>query len=419
MSSSGINCPLTWQGVGDITIFLGLVGLTLMEHGLVREGFSSHLLLKNWLQFSVGIVAWWLLGYGFAFGNVEESEFIGKKNFGGEDWLQERDHNHGACASFFALCGFFVLFVINGAISERTKYHVYQWYAWWVMLFAWPVVVAWSWGGGWLDMELDKPLIDNGGAINVHLFAGAFGLIGAIFLGPRIGRYSSSPSVFHMKFHVAYILGATLVILGIFGLNQSLSPDGVSRGLSAVNTWICAGVSSIVSLKLLTIFSTDIHTHLIAIYQGFIAGMICVSNSAYNTTPWQAGLLGLISGIVFAAGFYFCRFNKIDDVLNVTATFFFPGIIGGILPGFITDDNGCFWQGISGHTLATQVVGVIVVTGWSMTWAVILFGSMAVFKAFRLDKDLELSKLNTCEIKQTGWKLPEGAENTARESNQS
>jgi len=175
------------------------------------------------------------------------------------------------------------------------------------MLFAWPVVVAWSWGRGWLDSELDKPLIDIGGAINVHLFAGAFGLIGAIFLGPRIKRYNSSPGDFHMKLPVAYILGATLVILGIFGLNQSLSPDGVSRGLSAVNTWICAGVSSIVSLKLLTIFSTDIHTHLIAIYQGFIAGMIAVSNSAYNTTPWQAGLLGLISGIFFALGFYFCK----------------------------------------------------------------------------------------------------------------
>jgi len=76
------------------------------------------------------------------------------------------------------------------------------------------------------------------------------------------------------------------------------------------------------------------------------------------------------------------------------------------LPGFITDDNGCFWQGISGHTLATQVVGVIVVTGWSMTWAAILFGSMKIFGAFRLEEELEVSKLNTCEIKQTGWKLP-------------
>mmetsp|Transcript_28049 Transcript_28049/g.27735 ORF Transcript_28049/g.27735 Transcript_28049/m.27735 type:complete len:250 (-) Transcript_28049:65-814(-) len=239
------------------------------------------------------------------------------------------------------------------------------------------------------------------------MFAGAFGLIGAILLGPRPGRYDDPDSKeWEIAFPTTYIVGAVLVILGIFGLNISLSPTDAARGLAACNSWICGGMSAIVTLKLLTLMKKDLHTHYVAVYQGFIAGMIVISDSAYDTTPWQAGLCGILSGIIFAAGFYFCRVARIDDVMNVTATFFLPGLIGGILPGFITDANGCFWDGKSGDTLSTQVIAVLVVLGWSLTWGALLFGIMAIFKSLRLDDNVISNELEGCEIKQRGWQLP-------------
>jgi len=346
-----------------------------------------------------------VLGYGFAFGNVADSEFIGNRNFGGEKWLTERSENHGACASFFALCGFFVLFVINGGMSEKVKYHVYVVLAFMIMLFVWPVIVAWSWGGGWLAIELKKDLIDVGGAINIHMFAGAIGLMGAIFSGYRRGRWRPRKAArFTIQMYPIYIIGAVLLILGIFGLNFSIGQSRADQmGMSAANSWICAGATSIVALKLLTLFSKDLHTHTIAIYQGFIAGMVVISSSAYNTTPWQAGIVGIMTGVFFAFTYKFVLYLQIDDPMSVTATFLVPGLVGGILPGFITDEDGCFWQGISGHTLSTQVIGVIVVLGWALAWAVILFTILTVVGGMRLRDHIQKYGLKNTLILQSGF----------------
>lgn len=272
------------------------------------------------------------------------------------------------------------------------------------MVFVWPVVISWSWGGGWLTLALKKDLIDVGGAINVHMFAGAIGLIGALFTGHRRGRWrAKKANKFVIQNQGYYIIGSTLTILGIFGLNMSLNQNSNEKGLSAANTWICAGVSSIVSLKLLTIYKTDLHTHTIAIYQGFIAGMVIISDSGYNTTPWQAGLTGILSGVIFASAYMIIILTKVDDVLNVTATWLAPGLIGGFLPGFLTDDDGVFWDGISGHTLSTQVIGVIVVLGWALTWACLIFGFLKILGTLTLGKHIQKFSLDRTELRQTGW----------------
>lgn len=139
--------------------------------------------------------------------------------------------------------------------------------------------------------------------------------------------------------------------------------------------------------------------------------MIVISNSAFDTTPWQAGLVGLISGLFFSIGIWFIKSTRIDDALQVTGTFLIPGILGGILPGFLSDADGVFWQGKSGITLGTQVIGVIVVLGWSLTWAVIIFGSLKVFKKLALDREIQVHGLDGLEIRQTGYKLSQEVKN--------
>ncbi|CAG9326672.1 amt_5 [Blepharisma stoltei] len=403
-----MSAPTILVGTSDSLVYLGLIGLTMMEYGLARKNFADYILFKNWIQFSVGIVAWWLIGFAFAWGNAgDHSNFIGETYFGGEDWLLDKKRSHGITAAYSALVGFFILFIINGAIMERAHYIVYPFVAWWVIVWVWPVIVAWGWGWGWLMGEVgdENNLIDGGGAITIYIFAGTFALVGAIICGKRAGKYDGSQvrEPFRMTNYAFYTIGATLTILGVFGMNMTGGSNVSSFGMAEVNTWICGGMSSIVALKLYTFTRRDLESHYISVFQGFIAGEVLISSSAFDTTPWQAGICGIMAGIVFFLGVHFHRILKIDNPMHITATFLFPGFIGGFLPGFITDTYGVFWEGTEGHTLSTQVVGVFVIFGWSAFWAIIVFGVLKFFKVASLPEDLQREGLVGCEITQTGF----------------
>ena len=192
--------------------------MTLLEFGLSRKGFGHYLLVKNFLQFSLAVVFYWLLGYGFSYGNTD-SHFIGKDNFGGYKWLSDSDYSHGSCFSYNVLVGIFVIFVINTALIEKVSYITYVVFPICLMIFIWPVVVAWSWGGGWLYKSMKASMIDYGGSVTIFAFAGGFGLVGAIVSGKRQNRFEN-PSEFKIVYPEIYVLGAFLTILGIFGLGS-------------------------------------------------------------------------------------------------------------------------------------------------------------------------------------------------------
>ncbi|CAG9319946.1 unnamed protein product [Blepharisma stoltei] len=387
----------------------------MMEYGICRKGFGNHIIVKNWLQFSIGFAAWWLVGYGFAFGDPYHNEFIGRRFFGGDDWLKQRDKHHGSCASFFGLAGIFTIFIVNCAIAEKVKYLVYPFIAFAIMAWIWPVVVAWNWGGGWLYSEIkDVPMIDLGGTITVFLFAGSIAYVAAILTGKRLGRFDQrTEHYFYMESHVIYVLGATLTMLGIFGLTISLAPTNTHRGIGAINSWICGSLSAITAYMLMTMSKHDLHTHYIAIYQGFIAGQVMIASSAFNSAVWQAGIVGVMSGVWFTLFYTIFRWMRIDDTMNVSATFGAPAFLGGFLPGFITDTYGIFWQESSGHNLAAQVVGVFTIMGWAMFWAIIVFLLLRVIGMLILDDVMQKETLEGTEIGMSGYYAPGTSEKVA------
>ena len=346
-----------------------------MEYGISRKSMSSHILLKNFLQFSVGIICFWLLGYSFSTQNVK-SKFIGENYFGGDDWLN--NPSIGTNFSYLVTLGTFIVFIVNCAISEKTQYGAYVIITISIMLFVWPVVVAWLWGGGWLAVSMTNSMIDLGSA-TVYEFAGAFGVCGAVITGRRPNKYNLKRAKYNMTSQHVYVLGAFLTILGCFGVPGVIpqTTNSHNGGIGIANLWICGAVSSITSLKLLTVVCYEFDRHYIAIYQGFIAGMVFITSSCGNTTPWEAGLHGLMSGGVFALTFYLFNWLKLDDSMYVGPTFLFPGIFGGILPGFIDHDFGVYWAGWnSGETLLSNVVGTTTIFFWAVFWGIAVFGTL-------------------------------------------
>jgi ammonia channel protein AmtB len=351
------------------------------------------------LQFSLAVIVYWLIGYAFSYGDVQ-SEFIGEEYFGGDDWLQKEYEGHGYCFSYNVLVGIFVIFIVNNALVEKVSYITYVVYPICLLIWIWPVVVAWSWGSGWLHDEIEDRMLDYGGSVTVFTFAGAFGFIGAILSGRRSKRFKK-PENFKIENIEIYVLGAFLTILGVLGIGFSQQPG--KGGIALANLWICGAVSSVVGLKLLTIFKKDTDDHYIAIYQGFIAGMVFIASSAGNTRPWVSALHGLICGPVFAAAVYIIGKIRIDDPANVTATFLVPGIFGGILPGFIDNDKGVYFNGWeSGQTLGTNVVGTVVIFFWSIFWAAVVFGLLRILNLLKLRQK---HGLEGAIITQTGFSL--------------
>lgn len=361
----------------------------MMEYGAAKLGNGPHLMVKNFVQFSIAVIFYWFLGYGFSF-RYTRSDFIGEKAFGGEGWLADPSLGNGECFSFYVLVGIFIIFIINLAVSERAHYYFSIFIPALIMVFVWPAVVAWIYGKGWLDNAIEDSILDLGGDITVYVFAGTFALISAIFVGKRPGRFGDSEEIgFTISNPPVFILGCFLTILGVFGIAVAQQDSEESRGNAMHNLWISGAASAIVSLKLVTLFKHDLKSHYVSIYQGFIAGMVVIASSAGNTTPWQSGLIGLLNGGVFWFGYKVIRWVKIDDAFDVTATFLIPGILGGILPGFLDDDKGVFWAGWeSGQTLGTQTVGTLVVLFWTAFWALVVVIPFRLLKIIRIPEEI-------------------------------
>ena len=135
------------------------------------------------------------------------------------------------CFSYLILVGIFIIYIVNCAIIERLKYNAAIIFSVCLMIFIWPVVVAWGWGGGWLHKAMDGSLIDLGGSITIYTFAGAFAFVASIVVGPREGKFQSVEGTvaYKMVNHECYIIGSMLTILGCFGIGfaqQSASTYG-------------------------------------------------------------------------------------------------------------------------------------------------------------------------------------------------
>jgi Amt family ammonium transporter len=373
----------------------------MIEFSSSRRKFSSFLIVKNLLQFAVVIVSLWVLGFGFLAGNTK-SEFVGETLFGGKSWL---DSSGSDGIHFFYMSNLltFIVFIVNGSISERASYATYVLIPGCLGIFIWPAVVAWTYGGGWLSSEMPDSMIELGSAV-VYTFAGAVAVVGAVITGRRPGRFGIMRDQIKINDFPLYVFGCLFTVLGCQGVAFYYSDYD---GMSWANIWICGSVSSVTALKLITLLSTDLSRHYIAIYQGFIAGIVFITSASNNIKPWESGLYGLMSGAVFSVSFVIFNKIELDDMIYAGPTFLFPGIFGGILPGFNDDKHGVYWGGWeSGQTLGANVVGTVTIFFWAVFWAILIFGTLRIFDFINLPVALQEDGLEgRAEVRQSGFQL--------------
>lgn len=356
-------------------------------------------MVKNAAQFGLGMMVWWVVGFAFAFGDPDGG-FLGTKYWAGDEW---RGSQLGAEAAIVGLIGISVVYIINGTIAERTQLIPYLLFTFFVMIFAWPVVVSWSWGGGWQD-KMAIAFEDIGGVAVVHIFAGSFALVSALVLDKRAGRWIPDSQVPAFTYNSPPLLaiGTLLYFIHLCFLNAYRADTLIARGRAVFNTWLCAGTTALTTTLLGTFSNKSVENHFATVLRGFIGGAVLISGVAWNVDGWAAFTFGVFGGLVLVASLFLVEYFHIDDVTQSISVHFTMGLMGCFGVGLWDNSRGGFHDN-DGELIGSQLGSELAITAWSSIWAVALFGLCKFLKVLRVPETVQAQGYNSSVLTLKGF----------------
>lgn len=389
-----------WVLVAAALVFFMQAGFAMVETGLTRAKNAGNILMKNMMDFSIGTLLFWMFGFGIMFAGSGAL-------FGGLDFLSRGSYADilPAGVSKYAFMIFQTVFcataatIVSGAMAERTKFLSYCIYSAVISGIIYPVSGHWIWGGGWLAQ---LGFHDFAGSTAVHMVGGVSALIGAIILGPRIGKYDKQGKSKAIPGH-----SLTLAALGVFilwfcwfgfngGSTVSAEGDAIpAMGSIFVTTNLAAAAASFVVL-LLTWFrykKPDVSMTL----NGALAGLVGITAGCDVVSPVGAAAIGVISGILVFVGIEFIdKVVKVDDPVGAVGVHGICGAAGTLMVGLFATDGGLFYGG-GFKMLGVQALGVISVIGWVAVTITVVFLIIKKTVGLRVPKEEEILGLDICE----------------------
>ena len=387
------HADYVWTLVAAFLVFFMQAGFAMVEAGLTRCKNTVNILMKNLMDFSVGSIAFWAIGFGIMFGVT--NGFFGTDGFFFSDFAKDGD------TWVFAFWMFQVVFaataatIVSGAMAERTKFVGYLIYSAVVSAIIYPVFGSWAWGSlfhgsGWLE---GLGFIDFAGSSVVHSVGGWAALAGAIVLGPRIGKYTLDGKPRAIPGHNLTLaaLGTFILWFGWFGFNPGSTTAAIKdTALIAVNTNLAAAAGAIGAMfTAWTVFKKPEAT---MTFNGALAGLVAITSPCANVSPLSAVILGLAAGIIVVFSvIFFDKVAKVDDPVGAISV---HGVCGawGTLAAGIFDINGFSWS-----VVGIQALGVLACFAWAFTTAFILFKIIQKTIGLRVSKEEELEGLDVGE----------------------
>lgn len=358
------DIEIVWIAVCVALVFFMQAGFAFLEAGAARAKNAVNVMMKNYLDMSLGAIIFWALGYGLMFGDSAYG-LIGVNTFMPERFT-DRDAIHLAYQTMFAATA---ATIVSGAVSERIHFGAYLLFSALVSGIIYPVFGSWAWNeNGWLAQ---LGFTDFAGSTVVHSLGGWCSLAGIIVLGPRLGRYSRTGSEVreipgHSLPHV--VLGAFILWLGWFGFNggsiQSLHHDNL--GLILFNTHLggCAGALGAMLLMRLRrqpiLVSRSVN--------GSVAGLVSITAGAAQFSPASAILVGLLAGMIYCLGVDLLDRMRLDDVVGAVSVHGIAGAWGTLAVAVFSQDTP-----FSIDAVLVQLIGIAACFLWAFSVAFILF----------------------------------------------
>ncbi|WP_231036249.1 ammonium transporter [Pectinatus sottacetonis] len=398
-----VSADTTWTLIGAFLVFVMQPGFAMVETGLTRAKNAANIVMKNFMDFSIGSVVFWFIGFGLMFGH-DISGFIGAPDF----FVRNYQVSSGAGYPPFTYLIFQTVFcataatIVSGAMAERTKFAAYCVYSLVISAFVYPISGHWAWGGGWLT-TLAVPYHDFAGSSVVHMVGGIAALIGAWMLGPRIGKYNSDGTPNAILGHSMPLaaLGVFILWFGWFGFNggSTVSATGDATLLSISNIYVTTNLAAAVSSCTVMILTwirygkPDVSMTL----NGGLAGLVGITAGCDAVNPFGAFAIGLICGIVVVFSVeFFDKVAKIDDPVGAISVHGVCGALGTILTGLFAVDGGLFYGGGAG-LLVTQLIGVAAIAVYVAIVMYVIFKIIDAVIGLRVSREEEIEGLDIRE----------------------
>lgn len=398
MEDTQLLLNIVWTMLGAFLVYFMQAGFAMVEAGFTRAKNSGNIIMKNMMDFVIGSIFFFLVGFAFMFGG--DNPIIGTKGFFNPSALTDADgFINGLPLGVFMI--FQTVFcataatIVSGSMAERTKFSAYLAYSACISIFIYPVTGHWIWGGGWLS---DMGFHDFAGSTAVHAVGGWCALVGAKILGPRIGKYDKNGKPQAIPGHNLPIgaLGVFILWFCWFGFNCGSTVSATTNlGDIAMTTNLAAVAATLVTLILTWVRygKPDVSMTL----NGSLAGLVGITAGCDVVSYWGALAIGVICGfaVVFVIEFV-DRVLKIDDPVGATGVHWACGCIGTILVGFFDITDGLFYGG-GAKLLGTQCLGVVTVGAYTLVLAFIIFTVINKTIGLRVSKQEEEDGLDIHE----------------------
>jgi Amt family ammonium transporter len=408
-----------WVTIAAVFVLLMLAGLLCLEAGMSRMKNVGTLVPKALISMAVAGIAYYAVGFAFAFGN---GDIIGSTGFllraygdpqeafgimGLSDALIESKWLFQF--AFCAVC----LAIVWGSTLERIKFHAHAIFALVFAAFIYPLASHWVFGGGWLQTNVGMQ--DFAGSTAVHLVGATAALAGLLVLGPRRGKYGADGAPRPIPGHSMFILGLGMFVLlfGWFGFNAG-STLGVTDGRFAevaMVTMIGASGGILGAYLMTVVLQRTVDIGMVC--NGLVAGLVAITAGSGYVENWAAVPIGLVGGMIVVPSIMLID-KKLDDPVGVLSAHGLAGIWGTLACGIFTSprfaqyaaigdpDGGLVYSGAFTQ-LGYQALGVVVIFALVLSLSFVTFKAIAMTIGLRASAEEEIAGLDISEHGMYGY----------------
>ncbi|GHT58379.1 ammonium transporter [Bacteroidia bacterium] len=408
LADLALSLDTVWMLLAAMLVFFMQPGFALVEAGFTRTKNTANILMKNFVDFLTGSLLFIATGFGIMFA-ADGAGFMGAPNFFDLSFFDNGLPTEGFLV-FQTVFAATAATIVSGAMAERTKFGMYLVYTIFISAIIYPISGHWTWGGGflmadggWLQTLTGYGLHDFAGSTVVHSVGGWIALVGAIILGPRLGKYSKDGKSKAIPGHNLTIaaLGVFILWFGWFGFNpgSQLAASGeenrvaISHVFLTTNLAACGGGIA----ALLTAWARYKKPSLSLTLNGVLAGLVAITAGCDAVSPVGAILIGIIAGVVMIFSVEFIdRVLKIDDPVGASSVHGVCGFLGTLLTGLFALDGGLFYGG-GASLFAAQLIGALIVGAWAFGAGFVLFKGLDLIFGLRVTKRVEEEGLDIYE----------------------